>query len=566
MTIKIDQIADSLVSAPGTGMEILNHVFTGTRLYNGTSYRVVGTPTTDEASGSFIAPVSGLYRITAAIDHYVTAAIGNGLFQIVFDEGTADEKVIGGASKNWKLFVNSGSFHVCPSFVDYVELSAGSHTISVQWKRGSAGALNADTNSFVRVVAESLSGSGAGGTIVTKKELAADFFITNTCDLNFGNDFGPTGTFTWQAIDNGGGDNMEVTINTVENENVQVSIEGFSRPSSGDNTLFYHYIAIAVDGSIEKIFKPCSNLENVNRHGYSAHFSLTAGAHVIKLHGVRYSGNSACRLIGATTSASDALTLTVTQYRGGLVPVEKDGVQVIDTPRAFDFVGQGLAVTSSTGKAVIEATYDGHQEDKPPAVPSVYDDEFNGSTLDPKWSWLIAGEPSAGNEYNNVAHGRLNVCVDQISLSFANVHCLCQAIPAQNFEFYAKLYATRLTNYQGCSLVLIDSSVTHSIQMNHGCHSTGGYAALWINTWTDSYSDKYAVGSFPGNPGMYKIAYNVSTKVASFYHSLDGFNWRLLYTASALSFTPDYFGLAFFGQGSAGLTYCNVEWFRVNLL
>lgn len=34
-------------------------------------------------------------------------------------------------------------------------------------------------------------------------------------------------------------------------------------------------------------------------------------------------------------------------------------------------------------------------EDRPPTSPSAYDDEFNGISLDPKWSWVLAGPDSA---------------------------------------------------------------------------------------------------------------------------------------------------------------------------
>jgi hypothetical protein len=77
----------------------------------------------------------------------------------------------------------------------------------------------------------------------------------------------------------------------------------------------------------------------------------SAGSHTIRV-GIKTYENNAW-LVDNSVMLSRFSCL---QFRGGLVPVRKDGASVIDTPAAFDFLGSGCQVTNVGGTAKIALT------------------------------------------------------------------------------------------------------------------------------------------------------------------------------------------------------------------
>jgi len=90
-------------------------------------------------------------------------------------------------------------------------------------------------------------------------------------------------------------------------------------------------------------------------------------------------------------------------------------------------------------------------EDIPPSNPSIYDDEFDGATLDTKWSWLFAGAPASGVESYSVGNSKLNVTFGPDSGVAANfgsdAHVLVQTAPNSDFTITIKMsYLSAYTN------------------------------------------------------------------------------------------------------------------------
>lgn len=373
----------------------------------------------------------------------------------------------------------------------------------------------------------------SAGMRVTEKRLQADFTITATS--GWGTYHEPDTPANWQEIDNGSGDALEIEITTEQDENVYLEVSGYLNPvSSGDHI---GWIGFKIDDTVEYWNSPHGDFHSdvPTAIGLTYNKKFTAGTHTIKVVGMRHSTNRDLVVQGETNVS--------------------DGYAVV---RAHQYITGG-------------SSYVGHEEDRPPTSPSVYNDEFLDNTLASKWSWFLQSAPAqTDTDKYWLEGGRLHVVTPFVTnTNFPNGRALCQPIPSQNFEFKAKCYSSRYANWEKSGLVLLKSSSPWGYLIGAGFHSTYGSAnAIWVNYWNGSWVDpaggQHAAAS--GMPNCYKVSYNVTTGIAKFYHSQDGFNWRLLHTSADLtSWGFDYFGLMISTPGS-GENYSSFEWFRVDLL
>lgn len=258
----------------------------------------------------------------------------------------------------------------------------------------------------------------------------------------------------------------------------------------------------------------------------------------------------------------DLYTYTTEDYA---LPVGASGQILVAEPNE----SAGILWTVSSG--LVTTSYTSYPEDEPPVHPSIYDDEFNGNSLDPKWTWIFAGEPNTGNETYRVGDGFFSMTIDSDGSSAdcnAN-HAIVQTNPSQNFEFMAKIGGTAWSNYHAAAIGLFTypDPTDRMFSVKKGVHS--GYfnaASCWIYENTGgSHSDK---ANFPdlNSYSIFKVHYNISTQVATFYVSHNGFTWRKIYTSSAISWAPTHFGIAGGAISSNGPFDIIVKWFRVNLL
>lgn len=332
MTIKIDQLADAIIAVPGVTVEIFNKVPGGT--YPSGSMSTVAFQDYDASfTQSFEIPVAGVYQVIASCIFQGAGTTAGLRTRFSIDSGS---QYLGSDDATWDTQVDIYS-RTERTFVGVVTLSVGTHTITPQGKRIASlggGEPKIDNNIGWKIQATLVSGSGAGGVIPTSAELSADASSVSSAHPTFADIAG-----------------LSVSITTCANETVLVSLSGWGLEGA---TLGDAMVRLVVD-STEIPASPADRL--VGRTGqYGAPLSFTrgvtiatAGSHTIKIQGA-YGTNQWIPKAG--------MRLDVFQYRGGLVPIRKDGYSITDTPAAIEFVGSGFQVSNSGGTAQIRFTQD----------------------------------------------------------------------------------------------------------------------------------------------------------------------------------------------------------------
>ena len=167
MTIKIDQIADVLVNAPGSVVSALSYVPTGTVDLTSTSF-------VDLTSGVFQTITDGQYMVMLSIDAFATAGTPNYIgWCMVFDRGTSSEQTIGPDDSSWRIAFSQLNVHQTSTFIATANLSSGTHTVYLQWKAGSGGSFRIDQSSYCQIGLIGTGGSGAGGVLVSRASATA---------------------------------------------------------------------------------------------------------------------------------------------------------------------------------------------------------------------------------------------------------------------------------------------------------------------------------------------------------------------------------------------------------
>jgi hypothetical protein len=151
------------------------------------------------------------------------------------------------------------------------------------------------------------------GVSITQAVLTADFTITGTAGWGT---YSEPSSPTWNEIDNGSGDAVEVTINTTTvNETVLINVTGYGIGLAAADHV--HWYGLKIDGTVEywtyggypATEHPCNIA--INKPWTFA----SAGSHTIKLVGTRHSANQNVRVVGSTNIPENPATITVFQYR-----------------------------------------------------------------------------------------------------------------------------------------------------------------------------------------------------------------------------------------------------------
>jgi hypothetical protein len=315
---------------------------------------------------TFVAPVAGDYDVDLFIINLYAGGSVLVYYRCVFDVlGTP--QYVGGAD-NYSTIWTTGGIRSQGSIRGKVTLTAGTHTVEVQGLSATGPSFQTDTWTAFRVVGTLVSGSGAGGTIVTRTPDSGGSIQTiSSVDPSFTDIAG-----------------MSVAITTSQDECVAVDgMVGVLRDAGAtvaslqvliDSTAVWtdrNYNASWDDMTIAFTSSP-----------------LTAGSHTIKLQGAVSAGSM--KVYGPGAAANVLTRLQVTQFRGGLVPIRKDGVSITDTPAAFNFAGSGWQVTNVGGTANITATG---------RTARVIDPLFFSNTGLMTFSFAALGSYSIGNAF-----------------------------------------------------------------------------------------------------------------------------------------------------------------------
>ena len=137
MTIRIDQIADAIISAPGTVVKVLDFIPNNPVSTNSLTFVDVSNGI-DIAEDSFQAQVKGNYVFAVDLDtttyHPSTDCEIIIHFRLVVDKGLPEEKVVAPDAGYWSQIHAHVTHHYQMSFVSPpVLLEFGSHTITLQW-------------------------------------------------------------------------------------------------------------------------------------------------------------------------------------------------------------------------------------------------------------------------------------------------------------------------------------------------------------------------------------------------------------------------------------------------
>jgi hypothetical protein len=162
----------------------------------------------------------------------------------------------------------------------------------------------------------------------------------------------------------------------------------------------------------------------------------------------------------------------------GKVPMFNISGSLIDSGKLASLIGGG-----SGGSAV----------DEPPETPDPMDDEFEGVSLDPKWSWVNQGGATAV-----VQNGQLELTAPANSGN--QVRILVQTLPAGSWEFRAKMAVSgALANYRNNGLALRETSTGRIASIEF--YYSGGNS-FRLGRWTSLTSFQSAISTL-AQSGVY---------------------------------------------------------------
>lgn len=290
----------------------------------------------ETGSKSFELPSGGLHAITVSGEMIAKSSNSSGQLKVVFDEGEANEQTIG-YDESWQTNPTTSGYHQ-PTFRDTVTLTAGTHTLKIYGKRidgsGTVSFRNMDFIQPMRVWIQPVYGSGAGGVLTDHKVLAADFV--------------QSGDVNWHLIDNGGGDALELTFNTIEGEDVLALLNAYVTTAA----------AITIGGKLELDGTDVTEAVTFSRIDTGSYtqlslavplLGLAAGSHTLKVYGQGLNTTQ-------WTWNLDECSLSVLRFRGGLVPIKQSGTIKLDKPTALNFIN--AEVVEDNGEADIVFTPD----------------------------------------------------------------------------------------------------------------------------------------------------------------------------------------------------------------
>lgn len=316
---------------------------------NSTSYKAF---LPDTGSLQFEALSAGLHKIELIAVGWMPGggSTSSYRFKIEIDGSILVDDDGGGTDPNdsWLVRINpdsAGGDYEEVHFVGYVELAAGNHTLVASCKQEAAGnTLSFFTTATVRpsqVNVTSISGSGAGGVIVTTAELASTFVISSTT-------VDPGSSPNWQYIDNGGGDALTLNIDTAD-EDITLSLIGCTEPVS--SAFCTHWLGLEIDGVVVAYWIRGMNSNGGMTWSQDYTHSFAQGSHTIKVVGSRHTSNVNVNVYGVDgIRTENGFQLVAKQARGGLVPVRQDGATVLDKPAAFDFVNAQVTNVGGVAK------------------------------------------------------------------------------------------------------------------------------------------------------------------------------------------------------------------------
>jgi hypothetical protein len=308
----------------------------------------------DLADGYFNALVAGNYIFNFNVQVYQSGGTFQKTnFRIVVDKndynGFTEQVVEPSDNGAWNIYSATSGEHYSGNFVaPLTYLNTGEHKITIEYSRASGNSAQISSSDYVNLTAINLSGSGLGGAISSQNSLSAN--------KNF------TSVDTWETISE-----LNVNFTTSENERVLLVYSG----SVFTTGLVSTYTSFAVDGYRyqDGVREGLSNAKDISKSYVTP--PLSRGSHTANLQ---------VKQDGAGTLTVDAYgTLQVLQFRGGLVPIQKEGTSILEVPTAFNFIGDGVTIVDNYGVAEIYiGTIDYFRLEQQTSNPTTDPDGYDG--------------------------------------------------------------------------------------------------------------------------------------------------------------------------------------------
>jgi len=216
-------------------------------------------------------------------------------------------------------------------------------------------------------------------------------------------------------------------------------------------------------------------------------------------------------------------------------------------------------------------------EDLLPASPSAYDEEFEDGTLDVKWSWVGAGQPSGGNEEWHIGTGRLSALLeadgggDDIG---NDAHIIEQTIPSLsgNWRASVKLHLfDYAVNFSRFGLIVRNNADWNNLMLfSVGSASTRFWDKRDSGAWTYDRDATAILDKGIGDYFILGLRHDQSSTLLIPEYSYDGVIWVPTGTSldyTTLGATPNRIGVNLWtNTGTAIKTLAMVDWFRVETL
>jgi hypothetical protein len=257
-------------------------------------------------------------------------------------------------------------------------------------------------------------------------------------------------------------------------------------------------------------------------------------ARVSQVHALRDKLDAVCKTVG------DNSNLPVTSLKATtLKNTANDWATIAEkvTPIAADLLLIEDSADGNAKKKVLIGNLPGGGSsgettiDTPPSSPSAYDDEFSGSSLDPKWAWTGIGEPVGAGEVWGVKYGKFYTYLNGGDHGSPPGHAIGQDIPSLASDWVAviKMEAYPKVNWHREGIFINGGSNANWVHLMLGYN--GGrriYFDRWVSGGVSYEQGNISLDSYATSfrPVVYlAISHVVSTHLFRFYWSWDGCAW-----------------------------------------
>jgi len=270
-------------------------------------------------------------------------------------------------------------------------------------------------------------------------------------------------------------------------------------------------------------------------------------------------GSAACHAAGDFAAAGDIASSGVTLTAAGLIGATAAGAAVrIPLGANLSFYAGALVAAGGGGGSV--PAWVANHPDTPPASPSSYDDEFDGISLDSKWTWVNQGSASVIFEASNAI-------MTMPASGSCNLHALVQTAPNTPYRITAKIVhdAVGLTSYNWVGLLLMSSTSGKikaiGLMRDQDKSTCMALEVLGYNS-VSSFGPTTAY-VMAATQVIYLQIFNDGS-ILHFLHSVDGRHYIELYSEAIAAWLvdPDRMGIAADVMSASVAPELHCDWFR----